>query len=207
MYARTSTIQADPARIDEGIAYLRDQVIPAVTAIEGCVGMSLVVERDSGRCIATAAWATEDAMRDSAEKVRPYRDEAQRLLGAESSEVEVWEVAAVHRDHAMPEGACARLTFLSGDPSAADRAVDVYKLAVLPKIQEFDGFCSASLLINREKGRAVGTLTFERHDQLEATRDAATRIREMASHEMGATVDEVVEVEVALAHLHLPELV
>lgn len=207
MYARTSTIQADPARIDEGIAYLRDQVIPAVTAIEGCVGMSLVVERDSGRCIATAAWATEDAMRDSAEKVRPYRDEAQRLLGAESSEVEVWEVAAVHRDHAMPEGACARLTFLSGDPSAADRAVDVYKLAVLPKIQEFDGFCSASLLINREKGRAVGTLTFERHDQLEATRDAATRIREMASHEMGATVDEVAEVEVALAHLHLPELV
>ena len=207
MYARTSTIQADPARIDEGIAYLRDQVIPAVTAIEGCVGMSLVVERDSGRCIATAAWATEDAMRDSAEKVRPYRDEAQRLLGAESSEVEVWEVAAVHRDHAMPEGACARLTFLSADPSTADRAVDVYKLAVLPKIQEFDGFCSASLLINREKGRAVGTLTFERHDQLEATRDAATRIREMASHEMGATVDEVVEVEVALAHLHLPELV
>ena len=207
MYARTSTIQADPARIDEGIAYVRDQVIPAVTAIEGCVGMSLVVERDSGRCIATAAWTTEDAMRESAEKVRPYRDEAQRLLGAESSEVEVWEVAAVHRDHAMPEGACARLTFLSGDPSTAERAIDIYKLAVLPKIQQFDGFCSASLLINREKGRAVGTLTFERRDQLEATRDAAAQIRERASQEMSSTVDEVVEVDVALAHLHLPELV
>ncbi|MGH3368659.1 MAG: hypothetical protein ACRDPR_01535, partial [Nocardioidaceae bacterium] len=148
MYARTSTIMADPARIDEGIAYVRDQVIPAVTAIEGCVGMSLVVERDSGRCIATAAWATEEAMLNSAEKVRPYRDEAQRLLGAESSEVEVWEVAVVHRDHAMPDGACARLTFLSGDPGTAERAIDVYKLAVLPKIQEFDGFCSASLMIN-----------------------------------------------------------
>lgn len=207
MYARTSTIMADPARIDEGIAYVRDQVIPAVTAIEGCVGMSLVVERDSGRCIATAAWATEEAMLNSAEKVRPYRDEAQRLLGAESSEVEVWEVAVVHRDHAMPDGACARLTFLSGDPGTAERAIDVYKLAVLPKIQEFDGFCSASLMINREKGRAVGTLTFERRDQLEATREAATQIREMASREIGATVDEVAEVEVALAHLHLPELV
>lgn len=207
MYARTSTILADPARIDEGIAYVRDQVIPAVTAIEGCVGMSLVVERDTGRCIATAAWATEEAMRVSAEKVRPYRDEAQRLLGAGSSEVEVWEVAAVHRDHAMPEGACARLTFLRGDPSTADRAVDIYKLAVLPKIQEFAGFCSASLLINRENGRAVGTLTFERRDQLEATREAASRIRELASREMGATVEEVAEVEVALAHLHLPELV
>lgn len=207
MYARTSTIQADPARIDEGIAYVRDHVIPAVTAIDGCVGMSLVVERDSGRCIATAAWDTEEAMLASAEKVRPYRDEAQRRLGAEISEVEVWEVAATHRDHAMPAGACARLTFLSGDPATTERAVDVYRLAVLPKIQEFDGFCSASLLINREKGRAVGTLTFERRDQLEATRDAAMKIRELASREMGASVDEVVEVEVALAHLHLPELV
>lgn len=207
MYARTSTILADPARIDEGIAHVRDQVVPAVTAIEGCVGMSLVVDRDSGRCIATTAWQDEAAMRDSAEKVLPYRDEAQRILGADSAEVEGWEVAVVHRDHAMPEGACARLTYLSGDPELAQRAVDVYKLAVLPKIQELDGFCSASLLLNREKGRLVGTLTFERRDQLEATRDAASKIRELASREIGWDIDEVAEVEVAFAHLHLPELV
>ena len=80
-------------------------------------------------------------------------------------------------------------------------------MAVLPRLQELDGFCSASLLISREAGRVAGTVTFETREQLEASRQSAARIRERASGELGATVDDVAEMEVALAHLHLPELV
>ena len=71
MYARTTTIQANPANIDDGIAQVRDQVIPAVTAMDGCVGMSLLVDRETGRCIATTSWATEAALQGSADRVRP----------------------------------------------------------------------------------------------------------------------------------------
>ena len=67
MYARTTTIQADLAKIDAGIAHVRDQVLPTVTAMDGCIGMSLLVDRESGRCIATTAWESDAAMRDSAE--------------------------------------------------------------------------------------------------------------------------------------------
>ena len=84
--------------------------------------MSMLVNRDSGRCIATTAWHSEDAMRESADMVMPLRDRAEQGLGASGSEVHQWEVAVVHRDHAAPEGACARLTWLSGDPATADRA-------------------------------------------------------------------------------------
>jgi len=63
-------------------------------------------------------------------------------LGSSGSEVHQWEVAVVHRDHAVPEGACARITWLKGDPSDADRAVDLFKMAVLPRVLEFAGFCS-----------------------------------------------------------------
>src|SRR6476469_3902685 len=113
VYARTTTIQADLAKIDDGIAHVSDQVIPAVTAMDGCVGMSMLVDRESGRCIATSAWESEAALRDSAERVRPLRDGAERALGASTSTVDTWEVAVVHRDHAMPDGACARVTWLS----------------------------------------------------------------------------------------------
>jgi hypothetical protein len=146
-------------------------------------------------------------MSGSAEKVRPLRDAAEQALGSSTSDVDVWEVAVVHRDHAMPDGACARITYLSGDAGLADRAVDIYKSSVLPRLQQLDGFCSASLMVNHEKGRLVGTVTFENRAQLEGSRQTTAKIREGASKDMRATVDDVVEMEIAFAHLHLPELV
>jgi heme-degrading monooxygenase HmoA len=206
MYVRTTEVQADPARIDDGIAAIRDDVFPAVSEMDGCVGMSLLADRSSGRCIATTAWESEDAMRETAERVRPLRDKAVETLGSSGSEVHQWEVAVVHRDHAAPDGACARLTWLSGDPATADRAIDTYRMVVLPRLQEMDGFCSASLMIDREAGRVVGTAAFDSREALEATRDAAMGIREQVTSDLGATVDRIEEMEIAFAHLHVPEM-
>lgn len=206
MYVRTTVIQADPAKIDEGIAVVRQEVFPAVSDIDGNVGMSMFVSRESGRCIACTAWESEEAIRESADNVIALRDRATQTLGASSSDVMQWEVAVVHRDHSAPEGACARITWLSGEPGTADRAVDVYKMAVLPRLQEFEGFCSASLFVDRDAGRAVGTLTFASREALEATRESSKKVREAASREMRATVDGVEEMEVAFAHLHVPEM-
>ena len=104
MYARTTTIQADRAKLDDGIAHMRDQVLPAVTAMDGCVGMSMLVDRESGRCIVTTAWASDAALQDTAERVRPLRAGAERALGSSTSDVEVWEVAVVHRDAPARDG-------------------------------------------------------------------------------------------------------
>ena len=177
MYARTTTIQADPSKIDDGIAMMRDEVTPKITAMDGCVGMSMLVDRASGRCIATSSWESEEALSASADRVRPLRDRAEQVLGATGSTVDSWEVEVVHRDHALPEGAWARITWLSGMGEDLDRATDVFRMAVLPKVQELDGFCSASLLTNRASGRAVATVTFESREQVEASRGAATAIR------------------------------
>lgn len=206
MYARTSSMQADPARIDDGLAVIRDEVLPAVTGMDGCVGMSVLVDRGSGRCIATTAWQSEDAMAATAEAVRPLRSQAEEVLAAGASEVDTWEVAVVHRDHATPSGACARITWLSGDPGSADRATDIFKMVVLPRVRELFGFCSASLLINRSAGRAVGTITYDSRAALEASRGPTGSIRDRAAAESGAMVDDVAEMEVALAHLHVPEM-
>ena len=206
MYARTTTLRADPATIDAGIAHVQSQVLPAVKDIEGYVGMSMLVDRESGRCISTTAWQSEEALQNSAEMVKPLRDTAVDNFGAGASEVESWEIAVVHRDHAAPEGACARITWLSGDADLADRAADIYRMAVLPRVQELAGFCSSSFMINRATGRAVGTVVFETREHMEASRDAAMGIRTAASGEVGATIDDVAEMDVAFAHLHVPEM-
>ncbi|WP_298326000.1 hypothetical protein [Haloactinopolyspora sp.] len=206
MFVRATEMQADPANLDVGVGLVRDEIFPAVSEMDGCVGMSLLVDRDSGRSIAATAWETEDAMRRSAEAVLPLRGRAEQRLGAADSDVRHWEVAVMHRDHATPEGACARLTWLSGDPSSAERAIDTFKMAVLPRLQQMDGFCSASLMIDRAAGRVVGTAAFDSRQTLEASRDAAMQIREQAAGEMGARITNVDEMEIAFAHLHVPEM-
>ncbi|MDT5333108.1 MAG: hypothetical protein QOF31_4405, partial [Mycobacterium sp.] len=59
VYARSTTIQAQPSSIDDGIAYVRDEVMPALQAMDGYIGLSMLVDRESGRCITTSAWETE----------------------------------------------------------------------------------------------------------------------------------------------------
>ena len=65
MYARSTTIQAQPPSIDDGMEYVRDEVMPALQAMDGYVGLSLLVDRESGQCIATSAWETEETMHTS----------------------------------------------------------------------------------------------------------------------------------------------
>jgi hypothetical protein len=207
MYVRTTEVRGDPSKIDDGLRLIREEIYPAVTALDGCKGMSLLVDRETGRCVATTSWESEDAMRASADAVRPLRDRAERILGASGSEVHQWEVAVVHRDHAAPDGACARLTWVSGDPNAVDRAIDMYRMALLPQIQELDGFCSASLMVDREAGRVVGTAAFDSREALEASRGTAAGIRDRVVGELGAMIDDVEEMEIAFAHLHVPEMV
>jgi heme-degrading monooxygenase HmoA len=74
VYARSTTIQAQPSSIDAGIAQVRDTVMPALAGIDGYVGVSLLVDRRSGRCIATSAWQSEEAMRASEEGVLPCQE-------------------------------------------------------------------------------------------------------------------------------------
>lgn len=206
MFVRTTEVQADPKKVDDGIGIVRDEVFPVVSEMDGCVGMSLLVNRESGRCIATTAWQTKEATLASADKVMSLRSRAEESLGSTGSEVHEWEVAVVHRDHAAPEGACARLTWLSGDPGTADRAIDTYRMAVLPRLEEMEGFCSASLMIDREGGRVVGTVVFDSDRSMDATGSDARTIRERVAEEVGARIERVDEMELVFAHLHVPEM-
>lgn len=207
MFLRTTEIRGDPAAIDDGLRLVREEIFPAVSAMDGCAGMSMLVDRESGRCVTTTAWSSRDAMEASAAAVRPLRDRTERALGTTSGRyVHQWEAAVMHRDHATPDGAWARLTWLRGDPGMIDDAVDMYRMVVLPRIQELDGFCSASLMVDREIGRVVSTVAFDGREAVEASRETSAGIRVRVAGDLGATVDAVDEMEIGFAHLHVPEM-
>jgi hypothetical protein len=205
VYARSTTFLARVSSIDEGITHIRDEVLPALTAIDGCIGLSLLVDRNSGRCIATSAWQSEDAMRSSENQVEPIRDSAAAIFGG-SPQVERWEIAVLHRDHRSRDGACVRATWMQVEPAQADRGIDMFKMATLPAIEDLEGFCSASLMVDRASGRSVSSVTYDTMESMERNREAAGAVRRAGIEEADAQVLEVGEFELALAHLRVPEM-
>lgn len=206
MYARSTTIEAQPSLIDTGIAHVRDVVMPRLMEIDGCVGMSLLVDRESGRCIATSAWQIREAMHASAEQVRPVRDRAAQAFGG-SPTVDEWEIAVLHRDHRSGPGACVRATWLKVRPDQFDRAIAFYRESVLPDIEKLEGFCSASLMLDRTSWRAVASSTFDSMEAMQRNRDQARSIRTNGLRDLGADQLDVGEFELAIAQLRVPELV
>ena len=205
MYARTTTVQAQPSSIDAGIAHVRDTVMPALDeGVEGYTGLSLLVDRSSGRCIATSAWQSEEAMRASAESIRPIRYPADVFGG--TPDVEEWEIAVLHRDHRSRDGACVRATWVKVSPDQIDRGIDFYKMTLLPALEELEGFCSASLLVDRASGRAVASATFDSVEARDRNRDQLDRIRATGSQEVAAEVLDECDFELAIAHLRVPEM-
>lgn len=207
MYARSTTTMAQPDRIDDGIALVNDELMSMVTDIDGCMGLSLLVDRSSGRCIATSSWETEEAMRASLERIQPVRDRLVEALGGERPEVQEWEIAIVHREHQSPADACARVTWARAANRDVDAAVEAYKVNVLPAMENQDGFCSASMLVDREAGILCGTACFDNMAALERTRDFAAERRAMMTEQAGIEFLDVIECELAIHHLRVPELV
>jgi hypothetical protein len=183
----------------------RDEVMPALQAMTGCVGMSLLADRESGRCIATSAWDDMEAMHSSADQVRPLRAHVAKALGAATS-VDEWLIAALHRDHRSNDGACVRATWLKARPDQFEQTVEFYKATVLPEIEKLDGFCSTSLMSDRATGRAVVSTTYDSQEAMERSRDAARSLRTALLRDLGADQLDVGEFELTLAHLRVPEM-
>jgi len=206
MDARSTTMRVRPEAFDDLAAYIRDDVMPMVTQLEGCVGLSLMTDRDTGRCIATSAWATEEAMRGSAERVRPSRERAAERFGI-TFEIHEWEIAVLHRVHRAGDGSCARVTWTRTDPANLDQVIGSYRDSLMPWWEQTPGFCSNSLMVDRREGLCASAVVFESREAMGHTRNQFTTLREEFVARMSMEIVEVAEFDLALAHLRVPETV
>ncbi len=199
MYARSTTFHGMPDNIDAGIRFIQNEAAPMLDQIEGCRGLSRLVDRDTGLCIATSSWDSEAAMLASDEQLRPIRDRGRDILGG-SMQVDVWEIAIMHRTH---HGECCRVSWLQGNP---DAMAETMRVGILPELEQTPGFCSASVLVNRATGLGCATTAWETREAMEASRQAADTMRTRTAREAGGDILDVREFELAYAHLHVPEM-
>lgn len=207
MYARSTSIRGNLSNLDAGIAYMRDEVMPSVKRTDGCVGLSLLADRDSGRCIVATSWVDEQAMRATAAEDRTVQHRLMHTLGGEHADVQEWEIAVLHRERPAGDGAGAQVTWARIAPNHLDDLLDAYRHNLLPKLQELPGFCSVSMLVDRRLGRTVSVTSFEDRNWVARDRKEAKSLREQFAQAMGARIVDVAEMDLVLAHLHVPEAV
>jgi len=199
VYARSTTFHGNPANIDAGIKLIENEAGPMLEAIEGCRGLSLLVDRETGQCIATSSWEDEQSMLASDAQVRPLRERGRDILGG-SMQVDDWEIVVMHRSN---HGQCCRASWLQGD---LDAMTSTFRVGILPDLEQTPGFCSASLLVNRSTGVGCATTVWESRAAMIASRTAADDMRNRAVSDSNGEIVDVHEFDLAYAHLHVPEM-
>jgi heme-degrading monooxygenase HmoA len=207
MYARSNALMGNPLAMNDAVAYVHDEVMPLVQGMDGCVGLSMLCDRDSGRCVVTTAWANEEAMRASEAGVADSREQAAHVFGGSTPEVREWEIAVMHRAHEGHDGACARVLWGEIDPAQAEDALSTFRMTMLPRMADLPGFCSVSLMVDRATGRSAMTTCYDSREDMARAAGIATSMREEFSRAMGITLTDMAEFDLVLHHLRVPETV
>ena len=97
MYARVTTLEVPPDRIDEATSHVREQVLPQLSQMQGFKGFIALGNRQSGKVQGVAFWESEEALRATDEAVAGIREGAAAaasgtVAGVEEFEVSVFEV-------------------------------------------------------------------------------------------------------------------
>jgi heme-degrading monooxygenase HmoA len=76
MYARVTTIEGAPGKIDDAERHMQEQTLPQLQQMEGFKGFLALGDRQSGKVIGVAFWESEEALRATEQAVSGVRSGA-----------------------------------------------------------------------------------------------------------------------------------
>ena len=92
----------------------------------------------------------------------------------------------------------ARISTLEGSPEHIDEELRQVRENILPQIQQQEGFEGMVALADRKTGKTLGITFWESEEALEASEEAAGRLREDSAEAMSDTIAAVERYEVGL---------
>jgi heme-degrading monooxygenase HmoA len=102
LYARVTTLEGPPDKIDDATRHVREQTLPQLRQMDGFEGFVTLVDRQSGKQLAVALWESEEALRATEEAVSSMRSGVAEAAGATVAGVERYEVAVFEVPSAGP---------------------------------------------------------------------------------------------------------
>ena len=92
----------------------------------------------------------------------------------------------------------ARVNTIEGSPEGIDESIRFMREAVIPEGRKMQGFKGGYLLVDRKTGKRMGIFLWETEADLNASMEAANRIRAQHAQVAGAQPHKVEIYEVAI---------
>ena len=105
MYARVTTIQGAPGKMDDAKGHIQEQTLPQLQKMEGFKGFVALGNRQSGKVLGVAFWESEEALRATEQAVSSVRSGAAGAADGIVAGVEEYEVFVNEAPSAGPLGA------------------------------------------------------------------------------------------------------
>ena len=102
MYARVSTIQGAPGKVDDVTRQTQEQTLPQIQKMEGFKGFIALGDRQSGKMLGVSFWESEEALRASEQAVSSVRSGAAEAADGIVASVEEYEVLVNEAPSAGP---------------------------------------------------------------------------------------------------------
>jgi len=94
-FMRVNSLQAAPDKLEDGIRFVREQVVPMLKQQAGFRALRMGVNRENGRAYVTSAWESADTRQASDTAVRAQRGQAGELMGGIQVSVDEYEVVFI----------------------------------------------------------------------------------------------------------------
>lgn len=91
-WVRVTTVEGDPARVNEAISDYKVKAVPTVQKQPGARAAILLVDRKAGKSFSGTIWDTEKDLQNSEAAVAGIRKDIASKVGAPGAKVEVFEI-------------------------------------------------------------------------------------------------------------------
>jgi hypothetical protein len=102
MYARVTTLEGSPDKMDDATRHLREQTLPQLQQLDGFEGFVALSDRQSGKVLGVAFWESEEVLRATEVAVSGVRSGAAEAAGGTVASVENHEVIVFEAPSAGP---------------------------------------------------------------------------------------------------------
>jgi len=102
MYARVTTIEGAPDKMDDATRHVQEQTLPQLQQMDGFKGFVALGDRQSGKVLGVAFWESEEALRATEEAVSSVRSGAAGASDGTVAGVEQYEVLVYEAPSAGP---------------------------------------------------------------------------------------------------------